>query len=90
VPFEPEVLTKPLEVKLERAGMEAEEFTVKVEKLAAVEKRLVEEAVVANEFVVVALVVVLFPVIIKLELMVELAVEIKPLRKPRVVEVETP
>ena len=90
MPLLPEVLTKPLEVKLERAGMEAEEFTVKVEKLAAVEKRLVEEAVVENRLVEVAEVVVLFPVIIKLESIVELAVERKPLRKPRVVEVETP
>ena len=40
--------------------------------------------------VVVALVVVLFPVIRRLLFMVEEAVERKPLRKPRVVEVETP
>ena len=40
--------------------------------------------------VVVALVVVLFPVIIKLLFIVEEAVERKPFRKPRVVEVETP
>ena len=56
VPFPPKVFTKPLEVKLERAGMEAEEFTVKVEKLAAVEKRFVELAVVEKKLVVVALV----------------------------------
>jgi len=46
VPLPPEVLTKPLEVRLERAGMEAEPLTVRVAKLARMEKRLVDEAVV--------------------------------------------
>ena len=47
-------------------------------------------AVVAKKLVVVALVVVEFPVIVRLASMVLEAVEIKPLSKPRVVEVETP
>ena len=37
VPLEPEVFTKPFEVRLERAGMEAELFTVRVERLPVVE-----------------------------------------------------
>ena len=52
--------------------------------------RLVELAVVEKREVVVALVVVELPVMVRLASMVEDAVEIKPLRKPRVVEVETP
>ena len=58
VPLEPEVFTKPLEVRLERTGMEAEELMVRVERLPVVEKRLVEEALVEKRLVVVALVVV--------------------------------
>ena len=54
MPLEPEVFTKPLEVRLERAGMEAELLIVRVERLPAVEKRLVEEAVVEKKLVVVA------------------------------------
>jgi len=54
------------------------------------EKRFVELAVVEKRLVVVALVVVELPVMSKLESIVELAVERKPFRKPRVVEVETP
>ena len=46
VPLFPEVFTNPLVVRLERAGMEAEEFTVRVERLPVVEKRLVDDAVV--------------------------------------------
>ncbi len=53
-------------------------------------KRLVEEAVVAKKLVVVAFVVVELPVITKLESIVEEAVERKPSKNPRVVEVETP
>ena len=53
-------------------------------------KRLEEEAVVEKREVVVAEVVVLFPVIKRLAFIVELEVERKPFRKPRVVEVETP
>jgi len=96
VPLEPEVFTKPLEVRLESAGIEAEELIVRVERLPEVEKRLVDEAVVEKREVVVALVVVelpftkRLPVILKLESMVEEAVERKPCKKPRVVEVETP
>ena len=94
--MEPEVFTKPLEVRLESAGIEAEELIVRVERLPEVEKRLVDEAVVEKREVVVALVVVelpftkRLPVILKLESMVEEAVERKPCKKPRVVEVETP
>ena len=58
--MEPEVLTNPLEVRLERTGMEAEELMVRVERLPVVEKRLVEEALVEKRLVVVALVVVEF------------------------------
>ncbi len=58
VPLEPEVLTKPLPVRLESAGMEAELLIVRVERLPVVEKRLVDEAVVAKKLVVVAEVVV--------------------------------
>ena len=96
MPLEPEVFTKPLEVRLESAGIEAEELIVRVERLPEVEKRLVDEAVVEKREVVVALVVVelpftkRLPVILKLESMVEEAVERKPCKKPRVVEVETP
>ena len=54
VPLELEVLRKPLVVRLERAGMEAEPLMVRVEKLPEVEKRLVEEAVVEKKLVVVA------------------------------------
>jgi len=53
-------------------------------------KSLEEEAVVEKKLVVVALVVVEFPVIVRFESMVEEAVERKPLKNPRVVEVETP
>jgi len=69
-----------------------DESTVKVVPSALKEevKRLVDEAVVEKRLVVVALVVVELPVMIKLESIVEEAVERKPLRKPRVVEVETP
>lgn len=52
--------------------------------------RLVEEAVVEKKLVVVAFVVVLFPVMIRLESMVEDAVERKPFKKPKRVEVDTP
>jgi len=96
VPLEPEVFTKPLEVRLESAGIEAEELIVRVERLPEVEKRLVDEAVVEKREVVVAEVEVelpftkRLPVILKLESMVEEAVERKPCKKPRVVEVETP
>ena len=96
MPLEPEVFTKPLEVRLESAGIEAEELIVRVERLPEVEKRLVDEAVVEKREVVVAEVVVelpftkRLPVILKLESMVEEAVERKPCKKPRVVEVETP
>ena len=58
--------------------------------MRAEEKRLVELAVVEKKLVVVAFVVVELPVMIKLESMVEEAVERKPLRKPKVVEVELP
>ena len=51
---------------------------------------MVELAVVEKKLVVVAFVVVELPVMIKLESMVEEAVERKPLRKPKVVEVELP
>ena len=94
--MEPEVFTKPLEVRLESAGIEAEELIVRVERLPEVEKRLVDEAVVEKREVVVGEVVVelpftkRLPVILKLESMVEEAVERKPCKKPRVVEVETP
>ena len=96
MPLEPEVFTKPLEVRLESAGIEAEELIVRVERLPEVEKRLVDEAVVEKREVVVAEVEVelpftkRLPVILKLESMVEEAVERKPCKKPRVVEVETP
>ena len=81
---------------MESAGIEAEELIVRVERLPEVEKRLVDEAVVEKREVVVAEVVVelpftkRLPVILKLESMVEEAVERKPCKKPRVVEVETP
>ena len=94
--MEPEVFTKPLEVRLESAGIEAEELIVRVERLPEVEKRLVDEAAVEKREVVVAEVVVELPFtkrlpgILKLESMVEEAVERKPCKKPRVVEVETP
>ena len=52
-------------------------------------KRFVELAVVAKKFVVVALVVVDLSAI-NPPVKVEEAVEIKPLKNPRVVEVETP
>ena len=74
----------------------AVELRVKPFKVKSWVKRLVEEAVVEKRLVVVAFVVVelpftsRLPVILKLESMVELAVERKPCRKPRVVEVETP
>lgn len=55
-----------------------------------VEKRFVEEAVEAKELVVVAEVVVELPVMMRFASMVEEAVERKPFRKPRRVEVETP
>lgn len=68
--------------------------------VSAVENRLVDDAVVLKKLVVVALVPVAVlkvkawrvvePVTRKLELMVDEAVEKKPLRSPRVVEVETP
>ena len=70
--------------------MEAELLIVRVERFPEVPKRFVEEAVVEKRLVVVAFVVVELPVIIKLELIVEEAVERKPFRKPKVVEVETP
>ena len=54
-PVPPEVLTKPLLVKLERMGIEADPLTVRVERLPVVEKRLVEEAVVEKRLVEVAL-----------------------------------
>ena len=87
VPLEPEVFTKPLDVRLESAGIEAELLMVSVERLPVVEKRLVELAVVEKRLVVVALVVVelpltnKFPVILKLESMVDEAVERKPLER---------
>ena len=46
VPSELEVLTKPLEVKLESFGIEAELLMVRVEKLPVVEYKFVDEAVV--------------------------------------------
>ena len=54
VPLLPEVLTNPLLVRFERAGIEADPLTVTVENRPVVEKRSVEEAVVAKRFVVVA------------------------------------
>jgi len=62
---------------------------VRVPMLPEVEKRLVDEAVVEKRLVVVALVVVDLSAI-KPPVKVEDAVERKPFRKPRVVEVETP
>ena len=58
---------------------------VKLPPLPVVKNRLVELAVVLKKLVEVEL-----PVIIRLASIVEEAVERKPLRKPRVVEVETP
>ena len=46
VPSPPDVFTKPLDVKLDKAGIEADPFAVIVEKLPVVEYRLVELAVV--------------------------------------------
>ena len=60
-PLPPEVLTKPFEVRLERAGMEAELLMVRVERFPEVPKRLVVEAVVEKKLVVVAEVPVAFP-----------------------------
>src|SRR3989338_11343506 len=65
-------------------------YNVEPSTCRAEENRLVEEAVVEKRLVVVALVVVELPVIIKLESIVEEAVERKPCKKPRVVEVELP
>ncbi len=62
---------------------------VRVPMVAEFEKRLVVEAVVAKRVVVVALVVVDLSAT-KPPVKVEEAVEMKPLKKPRVVEVETP
>ena len=62
---------------------------VRVPMLPEVEKRLVDEAVVEKRLVVVAEVVVELSAM-KPPVKVEEAVERKPLRKPRVVEVETP
>ena len=62
---------------------------VRLPPLAELKKRLVEEAVVEKKLVVVAEVVVLW-LAMKPPVKVEEAVERKPLRKPSVVEVETP
>lgn len=74
--------------------------TMNVPPVPVVKKRFVDDAVVAKKDVVVALVPVAFrkvkfckvvePVTRKVELIVEDAVEKKPLSSPRVVEVETP
>ena len=101
VPRKVERVVRPLEtvrvpVKLARAEIvwplinpEVMAPRVALPVLSEVEKRLVEEAVVEKKLVVVALVVVDW-FAINPPVKVEEAVEIKPERKPRVVEVETP
>ena len=61
------------------------------ERMKLVVEAVVKEAMVVVELVVVELPVTSkLPVILKLESMVDDAVERKPLRKPKVVEVDTP
>ena len=63
---------------------------IKVPIFPVVENKEVDEATEEKKLVEVEFVEVELPVIVKLASMVEEAVERKPLRKPRRVEVETP